>query len=473
VFTRCAGIVDSSYFDPELRMAVAFILEYYENYSNIPTFRQLNAEFPNLEFEALPSVTKEEYQYTCDEIEKFCQESALFNALKDSVADITSGDRSKFGKVYTRVKQALEVSLQKDLGIDVLFNVRQQLLDLKESFQFHPTLIDALDKLLGGGLVPTQFTLFSANSGGGKSIMMANLAANYMKQGKNVLIISLELSEAMIFLRMMSILTNTSTENWEESIDFITNKVAEISANTTGSLILKRLPNGSNANDIRSYIKLYNIEKGYTPDVLILDYLDLLHPIAGVKNIGVFDQDKMKSEEVVDLLHEYNMIGVSASQQNRDGIDNPAPTQGVIAGGISKVNTVDNYISIYMDPAMRIKGDMVLYFLKTRSSKAVGSSTTTCFNSDTLYIGNEKVPTADIHSFRNRKKKNNELDFSKLREIAGEEVLVDEYFQEDQDPPPWEENNLKQNLQNLNNKNMKAKDANLLTLIGVLNEDTA
>ena len=168
------------------------------------------------------------------------------------------------------------------------------------------------------------------------------------------------------------------------------------------------------------------------------------------------------------------MIGVSASQQNRDGIDNPAPTQGVIAGGISKVNTVDNYISIYMDPAMRIKGDMVLYFLKTRSSKAVGSSTTTCFNSDTLYIGNEKVPTADMHSFKNRKKKNNELDFSKLREIAGEEVLVDEYFQEEQEPPPpWEENNLKPNLQNLNNKNMKAKDANLLTLIGVLNEDTA
>ena len=66
------------------------------------------------------------------------------------------------------------------------------------------------------------------------------------------------------------------------------------------------------------------------------------------------------------------------------------PDQSIIAGGISKINTVDNYISIYMSPEMRLKGEMLLYYLKTRSSSAVGSMTQLAFNPDNLIISDNK-----------------------------------------------------------------------------------
>jgi hypothetical protein len=43
-----------------------------------------------------------------------------------------------------------------------------------------------------------------------------------------------------------------------------------------------------------------------------------------------------------------------------------------------------------MDPSMRIKGEMIVYFLKTRSSSAVGSSQLLSFNPKNLIISDSK-----------------------------------------------------------------------------------
>jgi hypothetical protein len=97
---------------------------------------------------------------------------------------------------------------------------------------------------------------------------------------------------------------------------------------------------------------------------------------------------------------------ISASQQNREAIRMASPDQGVIAGGITKVNTVDNYISIFMDPAMRVQGDMIIYFLKTRSSSAVGTSKQLKFNADNLQITDTgSVPVRDIMAIPSKKNK--------------------------------------------------------------------
>ena len=404
VFSRCIGMIQPDFFDPEYRPAVRYITEYFEKYHNIPSSKALNAKFAEMDYQYREHLATDEEQSTCDEIELFCQQQALYGAIEESFPDIASKDRSSFGRILERVQSALTISLQRELGIDMFENPEENLRRLVDAQIYEPTGILGLDEPLGGGLARKQFTLLSANSGGGKSIMLANIGSNYAKRGYKVLLLSLELSEDMIFLRNSAIMSGVKAMEWKENIPEIAQKLKQQSENG-GSFLIKRIPNGSTANDIKAYLKHYELTFKDTPDVVIVDYLDLMTPNGGVKSMGISEQDKLKSEQLSEVAYVYDCIMLSASQQNREALRMSSPDQGVIAGGITKVNTVDNYISIYMDAEMRVQGDMIIYFLKTRSSSAVGTSKQLKFNADNLRITDINVTTSDIMSIQSKKLK--------------------------------------------------------------------
>lgn len=404
IFSRCIPIISPEYFDPELRPLVKYITNYVGKYNAIPSIDYINAEY---EAELSPrKITPTEVQATCDEIELFCQQGALYKAIMDSAADVTSGNRENFGKVFERVQKALSVSIQKDLGIDLYKDIEERLERYSITDIYEPTLISGLDAALGGGLARRQVTMFSANSGGGKSLMMSNLGVNYSKSGYHVLQLALELTEQMIDLRNIAISTGISIADWKSHIPEIVGTLKGFKQAGAGSFIFKRIPGGSSANDIRAYLKLYETEYGRKPDVLIVDYLDLMSPNGGAKNKNVYEQDKEKSEELAEIAFDYDCVCITASQQNREAVRNATPDQAVIAGGISKINTVDNYISIYMNPEMRLRGEMFLYFLKTRSSSAVGTMIQLAFNPDNLIISDKKVTAVGVISALKERTKN-------------------------------------------------------------------
>lgn len=407
VFSRCIGIISPDYFDPDIRPLVKFVENYYTKYSAVPKIDFINAEY---DLDLKPTkLDPADVKFTCDQIEMFCKQGALYKAIMESAPDVTSGNVDNFGKVLERVQNALAVSIQKELGIDMYEDLERRLETYMHTDIYEPTGIKGLDDALGGGLARRQVTLFSANSGGGKSLMMSNIGANYSRRGLHVLQLALELTEQMIDLRNLSILTGVKTTEWKQNVADIIGTMKAHKEAGAGSFILKRIPGGSSANDIRSYLKLYETEYGHAPDVLIVDYLDLMSPNGGSKNKGIFEQDKEKSEQLAEIAYDYNCITITASQQNRDGVRNSAPDQAIIAGGISKINTVDNYISIYMNPEMRLKGELFLYYLKTRSSSAVGSMTQLAFNPDNLIISDKKTITVSVISaIRERAKKKEE-----------------------------------------------------------------
>ena len=410
LFARCAGILSPDYFDLEIKSMVKFILKYFNEYNTIPKIDYVNAEY-GAEFKPL-YVDTTEIKFLSNDIEKFCRREALYKAIRDSVEDVTNEDEDNSGKVLERVQNALAISIQRELGISMFDDLGVRLERYLVSDIYEPTGILGLDEALGGGLSRKQVTLFSANSGGGKSLMMANIGANYVRnKGFHVLQLALELTEQMIDLRNLSILTGVSIKDWKSNILEIKNVMKSHVDNGAGSFIIKRIPGGSNALSIRSYLKLYETEYGRKPDVLIVDYLDLMSPNSGSKNKGIFEQDKEKSEELAEIAFDYDCICISASQQNRDGIKATTPDQSIIAGGISKINTVDNYISIYMNPEMRLKGELFLYYLKTRSSSAVGSMTQLVFNPENLIISDKKITTIGIISQIKERKKNEAIVF--------------------------------------------------------------
>jgi archaellum biogenesis ATPase FlaH len=220
----------------------------------------------------------------------------------------------------------------------------------------------------------------------GKSLFLQNLAVNFIMQGLNVIYISLELSEELCAMRIDSMISNVSTKEIFKRLDDVEIKVSQ-TGKKSGSLHIKQLPQGTTTNDLRAYLKNYEIETSHPCDVLIVDYLDLLFPNnrkLDLSNLNIVG--KFITEELRGLGVEKNINIQTASQLNRSAVNELEHDHSHIAGGISKIQTADNVMSIYSTPAMKERGQYQVQFLKTRSSSGVGSRITLGFNTETLRI---------------------------------------------------------------------------------------
>lgn len=382
-FALCKSIVKSDYFNPEFRKAVAFIHDYYDQYNATPSTEQIEAETDVVL--KIQTVTRDQIEYCANEVEKFCRQKAIEDAVVTASSLMAKED---YGKIEQLIRDAISVSLNRDLGTQYFDNPLARLEELAKTPQRIATGWREVDELLGGGLARTEILLLSANSGGGKSITLANLAVNMVEQGLNVLYLTLELSEEMVSQRFDTMFTGISSVNWIPHMYDIANTVENI-GKTSGRLTVKRMPSGTSANSIRSYIKEYELKLGIVPDLLVVDYLDMMGTNQRVSADNVWEKDKQATEQLRDILFDYNMMGATASQQNRAAIDATASgelNQGHIAGGITKVNTVDWYISIVMTPTMKAAGEITFIFLKSRSSDAVGKQVTLRWINNSLRI---------------------------------------------------------------------------------------
>jgi len=157
--------------------------------------------------------------------------------------------------------------------------------------------------------------LSSHNSG--KSLFLQNISLNLVKQGMNVIYITLELSEELCSMRMDSMLSEVQTKEIFRKIDEVEIRVKQ-AGKRSGLLHVKQLPQGSTCNDIKAYLKTYEIETQRKPDVLVVDYLDLLFPNnKKIDPSNLFVKDKFVTEELRGLMVERQMIGMTAAQLNR------------------------------------------------------------------------------------------------------------------------------------------------------------
>lgn len=381
-FAICKSIVKADYFNPEYRKAVNFVHTYYDNYSTTPSVDQIEAETSTIL--KTRTITRDEISYCSDEIEQFCKQKALEAAVVQASSLLSSGDGGKIDQI---IREAVSVSLTKDLGIHYFENPLQRLQKSINTTERTPTGWSAVDELLTGGLARTELLLVSANSGGGKSITLANLAINMVTQGLNVLYITLELSEELVSQRFDTMFTSIPSVNWRNHVDHIAD-IVETVGSTSGDLTIHRMPSGTTSNAIRGYIKEYELRRNMVPDLLIVDYLDLMGSNESVSADNISEKDKRATEQLVDILVDYSMFGATASQQNRSAIDAAELNQSHIAGGLTKVNAADWYLSIVMTPTMKAAGEMMFYFLKSRSSDAVGKSVSLKWNNTSLRITN-------------------------------------------------------------------------------------
>lgn len=380
-FVRCQNIFDPENFDKRYQDASTFITKYVDDYKVMPEVSIVNASCGS-DFQSV-TLAKENYDWLMDEFETFSRHKALERAILKS-ADLL--EKGEYNPVEKLIKDAIQISLNKDMGTDYWADPRGRLMKLKDNNGQISTGWPSIDRKLYGGFKRGELNIWCAGSGGGKSLFLANLGVNFSLAGLNVIYFTFELSEELVGMRVDSMLTGIASKDIFKNLDDVEMKV-KLTGRRAGGMQIKYLPSGKNCNDLRSYLKEYQVKTGKKPDIILVDYLDLMMPLSvKVSPSDLFVKDKYVSEELRNFAMETQAVVVTAAQLNRSAVEEVEFDHSHISGGLSKIQTADNVIGIFTSRAMKERGRYQVQFMKTRSSSGVGQKVDLEFDIDSLRI---------------------------------------------------------------------------------------
>ena len=382
LFVRITNIFNAENFDRRLRPVAEFMREHSDQYKILPDSTQIKAT-TGVDIDLVPDLDEGHYEWFMTEFEAFTRRQELERAIMASADLLEKGD---YDPVEKLIKDAVQISLLRDMGVDYFDDPRARLMHLKTSNGQSSTGWPVLDQKLYGGFNRGELQIFAGGSGSGKSLFMQNLSVNWILAGLSGIYITLELSEHLSAMRIDSMVTDTGAKEIFKDLDNVEMKV-KMKQKAAGQLRIKYMPAQSTVNDLRAYCKELQIQTGMKLDFLCVDYLDLLMPVsAKVSPSDLYVKDKYVSEELRNLAKELDIIFVTASQLNRSAVEEIEFDHSHISGGISKINTADNVFGIFTSRSMRERGQYQIQLMKTRSSSGVGQKVELAFNVETLRI---------------------------------------------------------------------------------------
>ena len=328
--------IKSEYFtESSEKLIFEEISNYFDKYTKSPTVEALliNLDNVNSKGDAIVKSSKQLVEnietddtpldWLIDETEKWCKDRAIYIAVMDSIEVLDEKSKRSTGEIPDLLKDALSVSFDTHIGHD-------QLEDADERFEFYnteeekmPFDLEYFNKITKGGLPNKTLNICLAGTGVGKSLFMCHMASNCLLMGKNVLYITMEMSEERIAERIdantmnvpMKELPDVSKKEYDKKIQRIKNK-------TKGKLIVKEYPTAAaHVGHFRHLLQELNIKKDFRPDIIFIDYLNICasHRIRPGSGANSYTLVKSIAEELRGLAVEYDVPMVSATQTTRSG----------------------------------------------------------------------------------------------------------------------------------------------------------
>ncbi len=336
-FTRkCIPFLKPEYFtDTTERTVFEEIHTYFQKYTKPPTKEALLINLDNANSinekvvqDAKSIVGKFESEETpqdwlVDETESWCKDRAIYIAVMDSIEVIDKKSQRSTGEIPELLKDALSVSFDTHIGHD-------QLEDSDDRFEFYhteeekiPFDLEYFNKITKGGLPNKTLNIVLAGTGVGKSLFMCHQAASCLMMNKNVLYITLEMSEERIAERIDANIMNVPMKDIPDlSKKMYDKKVEKLKNKTKGKLIIKEYPTAAaHVGHFRHLLQELDIKKDFQPDIIFIDYLNIcashrIRPGAGANSYTLV---KSIAEELRGLAVEYDVPMVSATQTTRSG----------------------------------------------------------------------------------------------------------------------------------------------------------
>lgn len=376
--------VKPEYFhDPAERQVFSIINDYIETYNALPTKEALFVDIKNLK--SIPEQVYEKSlrkinelnvddntneEWLLDKTEQFCKEKATHNALLESIEILNNKTKLDKGAIPKILQDALNVSFDQHIGHDFLE-------DFEARYDFYtrieerlPSGITILDKVMNGGPPRKTLNIILAGTGVGKSLAMCHLAAQNLLQGKNVLYITLELSEERVSERIDANLIDIPVSELAKMTKLeYTSRFKNVRRKITGKLVVKEYPTASaNANHFRFLLNELRLKKNFVPDVIYIDYINLCSSSRIKLGAGANSYSYIKSiaEEIRGLSVEFNVPTWTATQTNRSGYSDSDVGMESVSDSFGLSMTCDFMIAIISNDELRELGQYMFKQLKNR-----------------------------------------------------------------------------------------------------------
>lgn len=386
LWIHCAPILKSEYFDPEFGPVIDYVRDFEQEYSRLPSKLMIHSETGIRLEEPDDAKHPDTFDVIAKKAEKFCRHRALFQWLVNSSENITIDSEERvFQQLETQVQDIINIKLMRDMGFEVHQGTREAL-KRAEKMDGISTGFNHLDDALDGGVTMPSFNLVSAGSGDGKSIMLQNLAVNYAEMGYNVVFYTLELEPEMIMKRFAAMMTNTHIGFVYRDVESVA-KSMDNRAVKEGKIWLHKMKmSGTTVADIRAHYNNLMMDSQLDWPVIIVDYMDVMSPIADVRADNIHLKDKHIAEEMNDFAHDKRLSKIvwSASQQTKGAEDEKDARKGAVSGGTGKVNTCDNLIILKRTTEDQQEQRTWAHIQKGRSSGAKGMKVPIHWNGDTM-----------------------------------------------------------------------------------------
>ena len=386
IFTRkVIPYIKAEYFeDSHERIIFALIDTFIGKYNTLPSKEAIAIELSNApkvddnQFETckeiLSSLEIDEtttIEWLVDNTEKFCQDRAIYLALIKSI-NIADGKDEKFdkGMIPDILTDAIGITFDAHIGHDFIDDAEQRYDFYHRDQNKIPFHIDVLNEITKGGLADKTMTILMAGPGVGKSAVMCDFAAKNLIDGKNVLYISLEMSEEMISQRIDENLLDLDLDSLLGlPKEVYLRKIKDIKDKTVGKLIVKEYPTGSAGSaNFRALLRDLKLKKGFVPDVIYIDYLNICCSSRMRMNVkaSLYEYVKMVGEEIRGLGIEFSVPIVTASQFNREGAMSSEPGMGQVSDSFGTSMTADYIWALVTSEELEKDKQIMFIQLKNR-----------------------------------------------------------------------------------------------------------
>lgn len=384
---RVLPYLKKEYFEQQTEKIIFSHIENFFNlYSNVPSFDALfvnmlndktikenDAKDLDTKIGNLKSITDEfNNKWLVENTENFCQERALTLALEESIYILNGNAKNKdWGAIPEILKEALTVSFDTNIGHDYYEDSEIRFDSYHKKENKIPFLIDVLDKATNNGVAEKTLNMIVGGVHGGKSAFLCHLSATYLKQNKNVLYITCEMSEEAIASRIDANLFNMNIDDiFNIPKNSYKNKINELIRKSSGKLKIKEYPTGEcNVSHIRSLLNELWLKKNFEPDVILIDYLNILSSARfKAANVNSYTYFKSVSEEIRGLAIEQGLPIWTATQVNRGGYNNSDPSLDSISDSFGVAMTADFAAVLVSSDELIQKQQIVLKQLKNRYS---------------------------------------------------------------------------------------------------------
>lgn len=382
-------MIHEEYFDGLLsRTLVHYITKYYHRYNLIPQYdtlvdiindKEKDEKLKNhlVDFIGLIEEFKiTDKQHVKDFTRNFCRKQALKKGLLRAAENWEKGN---YEDIYKDVTDALNACELKNIGFNFFDDIDKI---LNKEIRNPVPFIDGLDSEIQGGLAGGELGVIVAPTGGGKSMLLVKGACTSLAAGKNVLYYSLELDFKAIGQRFASCFSEIKLADILHFPDVVKEKVKDFEKLGGKLEILDYGPGEASINTLRADLKRLG-RKGFIPDVLYIDYADILKPITQYKEMRFVLKEIYEGLRA--LAKELGIPIWTACQAGRQSINEAKFDLSVISESLGKAQTADVILGLARTDEDKALHRATLMILKNRNGRD-GFSKELFFNTSNLCI---------------------------------------------------------------------------------------